>query len=513
MNHKLDNLIESIYTNYPDVYDAWEITAIIEALGYSDRMIQEDFGCPNALVLSEFVYAQGDRFSQVVDARSQLVNVTPTFRQEVGTFIDEFSHSFVYTIPFIIFLLLNYLPIDKGIELLPQKLTSLFAIATMASLITSGGFVQMISRRGAFYKGLKDPVQGNRVCMPILWMGIVASIVCAVIGIFFGFYQGVAADEYMIIAGVYYAILSIVWMLFAMASVQTKRLGGIVLIGITLLFALLRIGFNLGAIESQLMVMTVALIVLSISTIVNGIKNHPPQPKFGKLVPLPSLSSLIYLLAPHFCYGVVYFSFIFADRLAASLATSKTYSIVKGTNLDYQDSMDLALLNLLLIVPLIEYFSYKLITYWYRQTKKSNLQNIQNLSSKIESRYRKLLNNTWICFFALMLLTFLLMYALNRGFSEKIVTITGCLGYVFFAIGLLNSIILLTLDRLKDVLKSLIPATVINFLLGYILSNLFGVYFAAIGLLVGAVYFAWLSRKRLLVVTKQPDYCYFFSGY
>jgi hypothetical protein len=513
MNHRLENLVESIYHNYPDVSDAWEITAILEALGYTDRMIQEDFGCPNAMILGEFIYAQRDRFAETKDPQSQLADVTPTFRQEVVTFIDEFSHSFVYTIPFIVFLLLNYLPIDNGLELLPHKLTPLFAIATMGSLITSGGFVQMISRRGAFYNGLQDPVQGNRVCIPILWMGIVTSIFCAVIGIFFGFYQSIAADEYIIVAGIYYAVLSIIWMLFAITSIQTKKIGIIVLIGITILFAILRIVFDLGAIESQIIVMTLALIVLSIAVIVNAIKNRPHRPKVGELVPLPSLSSLIYLLAPHFCYGVVYFSFIFADRLAASIATGKNYVLVKGNNLDYQDSMDLALLNLLLIVPLIEYFSYKLVSYWYRQTKKSNIKEVQNLPLKIEGRYRQLMKNTWICFVMLMTITTLLMHILNRGFPEKIVTIIGCVGYVFFAIGLFNSIILLTLDRLKDVLKSLIPATTINFLLGYILSNLFGVYFAAIGLLVGAVYFAWLSGKRLLQVTKQPDYCYFFSGY
>jgi O-antigen/teichoic acid export membrane protein len=383
----------------------------------------------------------------------------------------------------------------------------------MASLITSGGFVQMISRRGAFYAGLKDPVQGNRVCIPILWMGIVTSIFSAVVGIFFGFYQAIAADEYIIIAGIYYTILSVVWMLFATASGQIKKIGGRVLIGITILFVILRVAFNLGAIESQIAVMTVALLILAIAVIVNTIKNRPPQPKFGKIVPLPSLSSLIYLLAPHFCYGVVYFSFIFADRLAASIANSRSYSIIKASNLDYQDDIDIALLNLLLLVPLIEYFSYKFITYWYQETKNSHVKEVQNLSVKIERRYRSLLRRALISFAGLIPIALTLLSLLNRNLVDSTVTIVGCFGYACFAIGLFNSIVLLSLDRLKDVLKSLIPGTIINFLLSYILSNLFGVYFSVIGLVVGAVCFAFLSRKRLLKLTKQPDYCYFFSGY
>ena len=59
----LQNLIDSIYSNYPNVCDPWEIVAILEALGYTDKAIELEFGCPNALILGQFIYAQRNRFS------------------------------------------------------------------------------------------------------------------------------------------------------------------------------------------------------------------------------------------------------------------------------------------------------------------------------------------------------------------------------------------------------------------------------------------------------------------
>ena len=216
-SHSLQNLINSIYTNYPNVCDPWEIVAIVEALGYTDKTIETEFGCPDALVLGQFIYAQRDQFP-FLEIGAQPLKQAPELVDELKIFVSQFSHSFIYTIPFIILLILNYLPVEKKTDVLPPELNSIFGFVTMASLITSSGFVQMISRRGLFYMGLKDPIQANRICTPILSMGIFTTIILSSIGIIFGFYQRIAADGYIIISGIYYIILSTIWMLFAIVG-------------------------------------------------------------------------------------------------------------------------------------------------------------------------------------------------------------------------------------------------------------------------------------------------------
>jgi O-antigen/teichoic acid export membrane protein len=511
-NYALQNLIDSIYTNYPNVCDPWEIVAIVEALGYTDKTIAAEFGCPDALVLGQFIYAQRDRFS-FVEIAAQPVKKSPELLDELRIFITQFSHSFVYTIPFIIILILNYLPIQTKRDLLPPELNSLFGFVTMASLITSSGFVQTISRRGLFYMGLKDPVQANRICTPILSIGIFTTVLLSSIGMVFSFYQGIADDKYIIVAGIYYVILSTIWMLFAIVGLQYRFAAPTILIGITCCFFVFRVFIKLSALEAQVAMIAIAFISLSILSISNHIKNRSIEPKFGKQVPLPHLSVLVYLLIPYFLYGIVYFGFIFADRLVSNIATAGPYQLIPGNSLDYQDSMDLALLNLLSIVPLVEYCSYKLIMYWYDRAKYMTLAEADSLAWQLQKRYWLLLGRIFLYFGLLMSITLILLSLLDRSQNDNILTIFACFGYLFFAIGLFNTVILLSLDRLRDVLGILATATIVDFIIGYLCSSLFGVYFAAIGLLIGAILFAVNSSKKTLSAIEQAEYCYFYSGY
>jgi hypothetical protein len=510
-NHSLQNLINSIYTNYPNVCDPWEIVAIVEALGYTDKAIEIEFGCRDALVLGQFIYAQRDQFPFIETAQPTKKNLE--LIDEVNIFISQFSHSFIYTIPFIILLILNYLPVETKVDLLPPGLNSLFGFVTMASLITSSGFVQMISRRGLFYMGLKDPIQANRICIPILLMGVFTTILLGSIGIIFGFYQGLAADGYIIIAGIYYVVLSTIWMLFAIVGLQYQFAAPAILIGITCCFFIFRVFIKLSALESQVAMISIAFMLLLILSISNRIKHRSIKPKFGKLVALPHLSVLVYLLVPYFLYGIAYFGFIFADRLVANTATGGHYRLGLQNNLGYQDSMDLALLNLLLIVPLVEYCSYKLITYWYDKAQSMTLAEADSLGWMLQRKYWSSIKRIFLYFGLLISFTILLLSILHRGQNDSILTIFACVGYLFFAIGLFNTVILLSLDRLQNILGILATAMSIDFIIGYLLSSLFGVYFAVIGLIVGAIFFAVNSTKQTLKAIDRAEYCYFYSGW
>jgi hypothetical protein len=154
-----------------------------------------------------------------------------------------------------------------------------------------------------------------------------------------------------------------------------------------------------------------------------------------------------------------------------------------------------------------------LIRYWDNKSKEISVKDINILPKKLKRRYRSLISRTLIFFSCLTTISIALSLFLRPNPLDNLLTLGGCLGYLTFAIGLLNSIILLSLDRLPLVLKSIIPATIINFIIAYLCGNLFGVYFCAIGPIVGGAFFAIASGKRLLQVFTQPDYCYFYSGY
>jgi hypothetical protein len=511
-SHRLQNLINSIYTNYPNVCDPWEIVAIVEALGYTDKTIESDFGCPNALILGQFIYAQREQFP-FAEIATRIDKEQPTFKDELDIFFAQFFHSFIYTVPFIILLILNYLPLDKQSDFLPPELNSLFGFVTMASLITSGGFVQMISRRGLFYIGLEAHVQANRICTSILSMGIFTTILLGSFGVLFSFYQGIATDRYTIVAGIYYLILSTIWMLFAIVGLQNRFAAPAILIGVTCCFFGFRVFLKLSALESQIAMISIAFVSLIVLFVLNQLAHRSIRPKFGQIVTLPQLSVLIYLLIPYFLYGIVYFGFIFADRLVANIAVAGHLRWIAGNNLDYQNSMDLALLNLLLIVPLVEYCSYKMVMFWYDRAKNMTMLEIDSLSWQLQKKYWLLLSRILLYFGLLMSIVIILLSILQRSQIDNALTIFACMGYLLFAIGLFNTVILLSLDRLYDILGILTIATIIDFIIGYLLSSLFGVYLAAIGLVIGASFFAITSSRKILKAIERPEYCYFYSGY
>lgn len=112
-----------------------------------------------------------------------------------------------------------------------------------------------------------------------------------------------------------------------------------------------------------------------------------------------------------------------------------------------------------------------------------------------------------------MLITFVLLSILQRSQTDNILTIVACLGYLLFAIGLFNTVILLSLNRLHDVLGILAISMSIDFIIGYLLGSLFGVYLAVVGLIVGSAFFAISSSRKILKAIDRAEYCYFYSGY
>lgn len=506
-NEKLSELVCAVESISPQLFDYWQATAIIESLGYTDTAIQAQFGFADALSLGRYVYAQHCLHLPTKSALPQ-VNYWNKLLAEIIVFVKQ-SHSFVYVIPLFTLLTLEYAQLDSKNRLLPPELASLLSLATMGSLITSGGFVQMISRRGYFYLGLGEPDLAQRVCFSLLRLGMAISALLSLVGIWFGFYRGLFADDYLIIGAFYYLLLNLLWMLLAILAMRHSWTTPVILLGLSTLLIILRVWGGIGTLEAQLLAMAITLGAIAFITIYEFCST---KKTISQEIKLPRLNALIYSLAPYFCYGTAYFSFIFADRIAAGSAINPALGLIFAINSSYQRRMDFALLNFLLVVPLVEYLGYKLIQYWYRQAKTPASENIVAFSRQLRRRYWLICLVTVIGFGILVALTFGIFKPVN-GLTQTLPALVGCVGYLFLAIGLLNAIVLFSLNQVDAVLKSLLPALFVNFIEGYILAHLLGVSYAVIGLILGAAIFMLLSAKKVLQAIKQPDYAYYLGGY
>jgi O-antigen/teichoic acid export membrane protein len=511
-SEKLANLIDAVQAISPELADFWQATAIIESLGYTDPIIAQEFDFPDALSLGKYVY-EHHKPCKVSQQIAPAKSLKQKILEQLQIFISQFSRSFLYAIPLLAILLLEYIHIGKSNQLLPPKLASLITLATMASLTISGGFVQMISRRGEFYLNLGEPIQGRRVCLPILYLGTFTSIILGLVAVWLGFYQGLFLDEYLMLAALYYLGLSLLWMLLAVLSVQLPSITPLVLVGVAAIFLTLRVGVGINALEAQMLTMGITLLIVLGLILFEFNKNKKTEQLTKNKVKLPRLSALIYLLAPYFFYGIAYFSFIFADRIVAGWAIDPASGLVFAVSANYQKSMDLALINFLVLVPLVEYLSYQFIKYWYLNSVNITSDKIKKYSGKLFSYYRLIIISVVICFTLFSWLIFHTLKPHSWEVKENSLLICGCLGYLFFVLGLLNAILLFSINQALAVVRTIIPSLILNITLGYILANAVSSDWAVIGLLSGAVMFMLLSTKQVVQGIKQPDYVYYLSGY
>ena len=513
IDQKLQALITQIKTVSAHPVDYWQITAIIESLGHTDRSIQEEFKFSDARLLAQYIY-EFHPFAAPTPTLNHPEALKISIFKEFCVFLKEFSRSFVYAVPLIAVLILEYLPLHKTAQLLPPKLAALFTLATIASLSTSGGFVQMIQRRGLFYLQLGEMNQVQRICSSFLTLGMTVSLLLSSLGTWFGFYRGLFADQYLILANFYYLSLSMLWMLFAVLSLLLPWGTSIALVSLTLLFLVLRVLLGLGALEAQILTMGVTMVVLS-GVIIAQFQRHRPAQNSKAIEPVnsPRISALVYLLSPYFVYGTLYFAFIFADRLVAGSAINPASGLIFAIDSTYQHNMDLSLLNFLLFVPLVEYLSYIFIRYWYRQAVILAIGESSLFSAQLLRRYCQTIFVVVICFCLLVPITFFTFKPSSWGVSELLCTIAGSVGYLLFAMGLFNEIILFSLNQAACVVKALIPALIINLCLGYILAHTVTPAYAVVGLVVGAAIFMLLSGRDVIQAIHSPDYVYYLGGY
>ncbi|BAU62979.1 hypothetical protein STA3757_03320 [Stanieria sp. NIES-3757] len=508
---KLLELIAQVEQVSPRLVDRWQTMAIVESLGYTDRIIKEEFGFADVLEIGEYIYQQNNLLPPIPKTLLPF-NWKQNIYAEISAFVEQFSRSFVYAIPLISLLILSNLEPSDSWKLIPPQLAALFTLATLASLITSGGFVQAIARRGEFYLGLGFPQQARKACISLLSLGMLTSFILAVISLWFGFYRSLFPDQYLVLGAGYYLVLSLLWMLLSILSLLSIWGTPLTLIGLTVLFWVIRLKANMGALEAQIIAIFITLISLAIAIFFLFRKQQLTHPANGK-IELPNLSATVYLLAPFFGYGIAYFSFIFADRLVAGWAVDAASGLIFAIDSAYQRTMDLALLNFLLAVPLSEYLAYRLIRYWYQQAKMTKFENMNALSKKLNLRYLLLMGIILLVFGLLVVFTIGIPTPKPWATINISLTLMGCLGYLLLVLGLLNAVVLFSLNLASTAIASLFPSLVVNLIVGYIAANAIAPEWAVFGLVLGSMVFMLLSRRKVLQAIQNPDYAYYLGGY
>jgi hypothetical protein len=496
----LDELTKAVLTISPQLVDSREAAAIVESCGITDRIAASDLGFPNTFEIGNHIL-QHSRMCPKVGACEEVPSTS--FLLEASLAARKFSLSFAYALPWTLLVIVEYLR-PNLLQLSPEW-GGILSLSLIASLIGAGGFGQVITRSGYFYIGMKEPKLALKLCLVFVKWGALTCCLLGAVGFLLAHYFRLFTPAYLAWGSLNFLILSMLWMFCAMLSVQGRgwRIPLIFLLGGGV-FTLVHLESQLGVVIPMFIANASALGIGAVLAIA-GFRGMPSASAPGAACPaLPRLPVVVVMLAPYFLYGVVYFAFLFADRVAAGSAIPWASGLSFGIDSQYKKGMDVALFIFLVLAAVVEYMVDHFMRYWSRLAEQEN--DSARVCGLLTRRYMQLLTVICVLF---ALLASGLWFAYSRSETKVLVTaILGSVGYFFVALALFNSIVLFSVSQADRALRLVSFALICNALTGYILSHLIGVQFAAIGLLVGGLVLFVTSYRTIYIVLLQPAYFY-----
>jgi hypothetical protein len=228
----------------------------------------------------------------------------------------------------------------------------------------------------------------------------------------------------------------------------------------------------------------------------------------------PRSSVAFISLAPFYVYGTVYFGFLFADRLTAGTAIPWVSGLSFGIDSAYKRGMDLVLLAFLITAALVEVLSDAYLRYWRRLATELPQTGSDQLVAKLRKSHAKNMLAIFLVFGVIAAAAwFAFCHLPGQVTSAKLLETAalGGLGYLLLSIALFENVILASVNATSLALRAVAMGLGVNLLVGYGLSHLLGVQYAAAGLLAGSAVLFWRCNVAVRQVLRHPDYYFSIS--
>ena len=517
--------------------DVSAVAAALESAGVRD-VDAEKHGDADVFALAERVYAacrarliaRGDVAPAPV-AAAGWTQVLQRYGRGLVTGLPMLVQTgSVLLLAFVLYSLLGY-DVEKA---------SVVALATLISLVVTGGFVQCIGRLGTYYAEQQSFELAQQVSWRLVRYGLLGSAGVGVLAVGVNdlvgwFPPGLALD-----AAVYYALLTTMWLLLAVLYAMQLRVS---IVGVFLLSTLV-VALTDELLSTSLEVAHWSGLVAA-DVAAGGLawwslrRRASGDQGSGSLRRLPHAAIHAYGLLPYFTYGVLYFSFLFVDRLLAW--TVGDHPLPLWFNATYEVGLDLALVVLVLMLPQLEYSlhafsdsrkperSFPALALpghlrrpgRHRRTagRLAEESGGQPYRHSQASRYylrfyrRQLLLLGALGAVAAGVVT-LAASALYRtgivpnadGQAGWSVFLWGTVGYALLVVALLNGVFMFSLSTPWPVVGALLVGLLANITVGGVLSR-YGEYWWSVGgLVVGAFLFACITTISTVRVLRHLDY-------
>lgn len=529
----IDRLTEEVTRRVGRLEGPAEAVAVLESIGITDDQARE-LGRADVFQLGYEVF---EHQHDDPTARRLRLEVESEFREaelesrrptSLGKFLPRFFlKGFTFGAPMVIMLFAVlgllyslwayfYFDIPRGTAI---------AVGIVASYLVTAGFMQAIGRRGLMYLRQDMQILSLKISMLMMILGVVAVIVVGILfWLFLELFPVIAPDE-IPVAILYFASLSLLWLGLSIVYMLQQEIWFSIAIaaGIAVVY-FLREYLNTSIIVAhQAGIITAAVLGLAIGVILLVVKEARlrrgrKQPLAGKL---PRFSVIVYSVAPYFAYGLVYFSFLFTDRIMAWTGRADFRQYFFWFQSDYEVGLNWALISLLFSLGVLEFTVYRLGELVPFLSQTHSVLKTRKFTGEITAFYRRsvvayviaAIVGTIVAYFLVILLVphvELLDTLLNE--TSVWVFVVASIAYLLVVWSLLNNVFLFSFSRPAFALKAAAAALVVDLVVGFLLSRIFVYWFAVFGLLAGAIVFWAISTYYTVKMLRNLDY-YSYSAF
>ncbi|MBX7223807.1 MAG: hypothetical protein K1Y36_28085 [Blastocatellia bacterium] len=507
----LETLVQEVLAAGGQPMDYWEVAARLESFGLNDQTAQKLFQQENLFALASILFT---RMSQTpaLPARENSKSSSPGFRQDV----ERFSRALSFALPWgLLFIsehgLGSQLPLERRLQ--PESAAAI-SVAIMLSLVVSGGFLQVMARRGLFYQGMKETALERAILLRFLKLGglVCGGVACA--GTLLGFYTGWIADQAVLLAAGCFLLLSGLWLLCGVLSVRASAKPVVLIFcGSIGAYLGLTLGTNATVAVAQMVSFLVALLAAAGSvwwSLARGTVHEVPES-------LPDMSVLGYLLTPYFLSGVGYFTFLFTDRWLAGTVFTIQMGVPFTAHPGYQLGADLALLGFFPMVGLVEVFACRFATWVFCKAEERTLTDSHRFRQEVRHRFH-LLAGILMTIGAIPVAVWFAAHPegwqsvripIERAIAARCIAFWAGIGTGAVAVALFEMLILFSFSVPRPALRALLTGCLINAVTGYLCGNLFGYEAAVCGLVTGAMVWAVLGWRAVRQLLNELEYRYF----
>lgn len=525
-NNSIDELVDFILEKTSSPVDPQAVAAVLESRGLRDVDAVERFGQRDIFDLADEVYA---RCRRRLAANPPPTEQEPTLHRlrRLGRLLHFYLRGTLFAMPMAVqiaaVLLLGY-ALWASLRFNEFQATAV-AIGTMLSFMVTGGFVQAIARLGLFYTERGSYILAKQVCYHLIRRGLVVVVVVAVAWYVTNLLSPYYPQSILLISLMYYLLLATLWLALAVLYTLQQRLAILLITtnGVGVIFLVMRstswdiyVAHWLGLLVTNLLALLWGYRMLS-----QHIRGVTGELRLGRL---PRLSVLAYVVAPYFAYGVLYFGFLFLDRLIGWSAGREPLPLPIWFRTAYELGVDWALLSLILTIALLEYTVHEFAAIIIPVQKRFSAFRIAEHNRFFTRFYLRQL----LLLAGVALVSALITYKgvlwfrqfdhvrqVRDFFADPItfrVFYWAVAGYGLMAWGLMNSVFFFSLSRPMFVLQAITAAVVVNAVVGFVLSRTLAYWYSVVGLTVGALVFAAVSTRYAMRVFRNLDY-YYYSAY